>query len=78
MLFFWTGGDSDCVQGSTRLVGGNMTSTGRVEVCIDGQWGSICTSTANTPSAVCNSLGFAARGKAIWQIIPNDIYNYII
>ena len=31
-----------CVTGEARLVGGSVKSEGRVEVCINSIWGSVC------------------------------------
>ena len=48
--------------------------SGRVEVCVDNQWGTVCDKNWNTADAnlVCNQLGFAAKGKT------NLYYNYTI
>ena len=31
-----------CVDGSIQLTGGRDSSSGRVEVCQDGEWGTVC------------------------------------
>ena len=31
-----------CSNGDVRLVGGSIPNEGRVEICIENQWGSVC------------------------------------
>ena len=50
-----------CSPGSIRLVGnGSTSSQGRVEMCYNNIWGTICgdTWTINEAVVVCNGLGF--------------------
>ena len=55
---------SDCTHGEIRLTGGSDLS-GRVEVCLAGQWGSVCADNWNTDEAsvACRQLGFQAFGE---------------
>ena len=63
---------SNCSDGDVRLVGGTDTNEGRVEVCINGAWGSVCYSTystgayntwdANDSTVVCRQLGHLEIG----------------
>ena len=57
--------DPSCNDTDIRLTGGRNEREGRVEVCIGGQWGTICNdSWATTDAAVvCRQLGLATEGK---------------
>ena len=50
---------SGCEQGDIRLVDGNSTFEGRVEVCTQGLWGAIAypSWSSNDARVVCRQLG---------------------
>ena len=55
---------SNCSDDNVRLVGSSSSHEGRVEVCINGAWGTVCDNSWNTEDAnvVCGQLGFLRRG----------------
>lgn len=60
---------SICINGEVRLVNGSGPHEGRVEVCINKAWGTICRSSWNENDihVACRQLGHAGLGT---------VYNY--
>ena len=50
-----------CAESEVRLVGGSRPDNGRVQVCFNGVWGSVCSSGFGEPEAqvTCRNLGFS-------------------
>ena len=55
----------DCSNGEIRLVGGNHPLEGRVEICYDGAWGTVCSDhwDINDARVVCRQLHNKTSGN---------------
>ena len=58
---------TNCTNGDIRLVGGANQLEGRVEVCYDNLWGTVCSnyyySNSFIAKVACGQLGFANYGS---------------
>ena len=57
-----------CTPGQLRLAGGNIANEGRVEICMNNVWGTVCDDfwDGTDASVVCRQLGYSMQGQ-IWS-----------
>ena len=68
-----------CSHGSIRLRGGSTSSNGRVEVCLNGDWGTVCHDRWSTvdSNVACRQLGFSNSGITFLCVVcdlQQDLY----
>ena len=53
-----------CPTDRLRLTGGNIANEGRVEICMNNQWGTVCDNSWGSADAsvVCQQLNYSAQG----------------
>ena len=56
----------NCTEGAIRLVGGSNDTEGRVEICLNGVWGTVCDDIwgVNDARTVCRQLGYSTHGQS--------------
>ena len=57
-----------CAYGDVRLVDGSNSYEGRVEVCINDHWGTVCDNSWDNTDAttVCKQLGYAYTSSKMY------------
>ena len=63
------------MNGDVRLVNSTTAYEGRVEICYDGVWGSVCDSSWNDRDAaiVCQQMGFQGTSTLYKEELSNPI-----
>ena len=56
-----------CQDGDIRLAGGSYNNVGRIDLCVRGTWGTICSNSFDNKDAsvVCRQLGYSSYGKLL-------------
>ena len=62
--YLYSLGSIACTEGEIRLNGTSYSTYGRVEVCVNGTWGTVCHDDWDDrdASVVCRQLGFSPHG----------------
>lgn len=65
-----------CTNGDIRLQGGTKPGEGRVEICNNNQWGTVCYSWRRAVANVaCRQLGFLPTG--LFHMHVNFVYQWL-
>jgi deleted-in-malignant-brain-tumors protein 1 len=67
--------ESDCTNGELRLVDGDNALEGRVEICLNRAWGTVCDTlfTVSETDVICRQLGVVHNGtQRISEITPGS------
>ena len=61
-----------CTHGDVRLIGGTTLNEGRVEICYEGSWSSLCWIYLTTATVICkqinNGYTHAGKNQILWAI----------
>ena len=65
--YFHPARGNECCDGSIQLGGSSLTGQGRVEICVEGSWGTVCDTYWDSRDAavVCRQLGYPPIGEYI-------------
>ena len=56
-----------CTNGQLRLVGSSIPNEGRVEMCMNNEWGTVCDDgwSSTDATVVCRQLGYSTQGQTL-------------
>ena len=66
--FNFSASNTSCLEGDVRLVNGQNQYEGRVEICLNSVWGTVCHDSWSFTDArvVCRQLGYGTAGSYIY------------
>ena len=64
IVYYYYSHKAPCSTGDIRLVGANIPNEGRVEICMNNEWGTVCDDAWGTTDAtvVCRQQGYSTTG----------------
>jgi len=70
----------DCSDGDIRLLGSLQSNEGRVEVCFNEAWGTVCDNSWDIDDAnvVCRQLGFSRHSESYKDVVEGRHFVCII
>ena len=69
---------TSCTNGAVRLVNGRAVNNGRLEICYNNQWGTVCDNSFSNTDArvVCRQLGYPVIGEMVC-VLWHPKYHYV-